>query len=86
MLTLPPKMTTVQEFMKNVVEEFIGCWGLQWKASLSLTTEDGKVNLAFSTTLGDPTTPLKPSPAASPNAPSREPPTSGPVAPEEPAP
>ena len=32
--------------MKKVVDEFIGCWGVQWEASLPLTTEDGKVNLA----------------------------------------
>ena len=31
---------------KKVVDEFIGCWGVQWEASLPLTTEDGKVNLA----------------------------------------
>ena len=32
--------------MKKVVDELIGCWGVQWLASLPLTTEDGKVNLA----------------------------------------
>ena len=32
--------------MKKVVDEFIGCWGVQWEATLPLTTEDGKVNLA----------------------------------------
>ena len=51
MSTLPPKMTTGQEFLRKVVDELIGCWGVQWEASLSLTTEDGKVTLAFSTTL-----------------------------------
>ena len=68
MSTSAPKMTTGQEILKKVVDEFIGCRGVQWEASLLLTTEDGKAALALSTTLGHPSTSLKPSPAASPNA------------------
>ena len=79
-------MITGREFLKKVVDNFIGCWGVQWEASLSLTTEDGKVTLAFSTTLGHLNTPLKPSPAGSPSAPTPDPPDSGPLAPEAPAP
>ena len=52
MSTSPPKMTSGQEFLKKIVDEFIGCWRVQWEASLSLTVEVGKVTLAFSTTLG----------------------------------
>ena len=86
MSTLAPKMTTGQDILKMVVDEFIGCRGVQWEASLDLTTEDGKVALAFSTTLGHPSTTLKPSPATSPNAQAREPAYSGLLAPETPAP
>ena len=46
MLTLPTK----------IVDEFIGCWGVQWEASLK--PEVGKkVTQAFSTTLGHPSSP-----------------------------
>ena len=68
MSTSPPKMTTGQELLKKVVDEFIGCRGVQWEASLLLTFEVGKVALAFSTTLGHPSTTLKPYPATSPNS------------------
>ena len=57
MSTLPTKMTTGQEFLMKVVDSFIS-W-LQWKASLSLTTQEGKGTFAFSTTLGRLTNPLK---------------------------
>ena len=50
--TLPSKMTTGQDLLKKVVEEFISCWRVQRDGSLSFTIEDGKVTLAFSTTLG----------------------------------
>ena len=49
--TLPPKMTTGQDLLKKVVEEFINCWGMQMEASLSCITDDGKVTLGFSATL-----------------------------------
>ena len=55
-------MTTGQELLKKVVEEFIGCRGVQLEASHLFSTEDGKVALAFSTTLGHSSTTLKPSP------------------------
>ena len=50
--TLHPKMTTGQDLLKKVVEEFISYFGVQREASLSFTMEDGKVTLAFSTILG----------------------------------
>ena len=56
----PIKMTTGQEILKKVVEKFIGCWGVQWEAFLSLPTEDGEITLAFSTNLRHPSTPLNP--------------------------
>ena len=51
--------------------------GVEGKASLSLTAKDGKVTLAFSTTLGHLSTPLKPPPVTSPKAPSPGPPAPG---------
>ena len=30
--TLPPKMKTGQDLLEKVVEEFIGCWGVQREA------------------------------------------------------
>ena len=29
MSTLPPKMRTGQQFLKKIVNEFIGCWGVK---------------------------------------------------------
>ena len=49
--TLPSKMRTGQDLQKKVVEEFIGCWGVQREASLSFIIEHGKVTLTFSAIL-----------------------------------
>ena len=48
----PPKMATGQIFVNKAVGAFIGCWGVHEKASISLTSKDGKVTLVFSTNLG----------------------------------
>ena len=45
-------MATGQDFVKNAVNVFIGFWGVKWKASLSLTSKDGKITLSFTTPLG----------------------------------
>ena len=46
MSTLPPTVKTRQKFLKNGVFHFIICWGA------TKATQDGKVNLDLSTTLG----------------------------------
>ena len=46
--------------MKKVVDEVIGCWEVQWEASLLLTTEDGKVNLAWEPPTSGPLAPEAP--------------------------
>ena len=62
--------------------------GVKRKASLSLTSTDGKVTLTFSTTLGHLCAPLKSPPAPRPKAPApaSEPSASGPQYPGPPAP
>ena len=58
----------------------LGVLGVEGNASLSLTSKDGKVIQAFSTTLGQIRTPLNPPPALSTKAPAPEPPASEPSA------
>ena len=60
-------MTTGQDFVMKAVDKLIGA-GVKGKALLRLSSKDGKATLAFSTTLGHLSTPMKTIPATSPDA------------------
>ena len=50
--------------MLNSVAEFLGCWAVGGKATLSLNTQDGVTTITFSNTLsGHPEDPLHPPPS-----------------------
>ena len=64
MSPLPVKMILKKEVVLNSVAEFLGCWAVGGKATLSLNTQDGVTTIAFSNTLsGHPEDPLHPPPA-----------------------
>ena len=64
MSPLPVKMILKKEVLLNSVAEFLGCWAVRGKATLSLNTQDGVTTIAFSNTLsGHPEDPLYPPPA-----------------------
>ena len=57
-------MILKKEVVLNSVAEFLGCWAVGGKATLSLNTQDGVTTIAFSNTLsGHPEDPLHPPPA-----------------------
>ena len=57
-------MILKKEVVLNSVAEFLGCWAVGGKATLSLNTQDGVTTIAFSNTLsGHPEDPLYPPPA-----------------------
>ena len=57
-------MILKKEVVLNSVAEFLGCWAVGGKATLSLNTQDGVTTISFSNTLsGHPEDPLHPPPA-----------------------
>ena len=57
-------MVLKKEVVLNSVAEFLGCWAVGGKATLSLNTQDGVTTITFSNTLsGHPEDPLYPPPA-----------------------
>ena len=55
------KMILKKEVVLNSVAEFLGCWTVGGKATLSLNTQDGVATIVFSNTLsGHPEDPLHP--------------------------
>ena len=72
MSPLPVKMILKKEVVLNSVAEFLGCWAVGGKATLSLNTQDGVATIVFSNTLsGHPEDPLHPPPAPTGPAPQR---------------
>ena len=64
MSPLPTRMILKKEVVLNSVAEFLGCWAVGGKATLSLNTQDGVTTISFSNTLsGHPEDPLHPPPA-----------------------
>ena len=64
MSPLPARMILKKEVVLNSVAEFLGCWAVGGKATLSLSTVDGVTSIAFSNSLsGHPEAPLHPPPA-----------------------
>ena len=64
MSPLPVGMVLKKEVVLNSVAEFLGCWAVGGKATLSLNTQDGVTTITFSNTLsGHPEDPLYPPPA-----------------------
>ena len=56
-------MVLKKEVVLNSVAEFLGCWAVGGKATLSLNTQDGVTTITFSNTLsGHPEDPLHPPP------------------------
>ena len=65
MSPLPVRMVLKKEVVLNSVAEFLGCWAVGGKATLSLNTQDGVTTITFSNTLsGHPEDPLHPQRAA----------------------
>ena len=63
MSPLPVRMVLKKEVVLNSVAEFLGCWAVGGKATLSLNTQDGVTTITFSNTLsGHPEDPLHPPP------------------------
>ena len=61
MSPLPARMIFKKEVVINSVAEFLGCWAVGGKATLSLSTVDGVTTIAFSNSLsGHPEAPLHP--------------------------
>ena len=57
-------MVLKKEVVLNSVAEFLGCWAVGGKATLSLNTQDGVTTITFSNTLsGHPEDPLHPPPS-----------------------
>ena len=72
MSLLPVKMILKKEVVLNSVAEFLGCWAVGGKATLSLNTQDGVATIVFSNTLScHPEDPLHPPPAPTGPAPQR---------------
>ena len=64
MSPLPVRMVLKKEVVLNSVAEFLGCWAVGGKATLSLNTQDGVTTITFSNTLsGHPEDPLHPPPS-----------------------
>ena len=64
MSPLPVRMILKKEVVLNSVAEFLGCWAVGGKATLSLNTQDGVTTITFSNTLsGHPEDPLHPPPS-----------------------
>ena len=72
-------MASGQDFLKKAVDKFIGAGG-EREGFAPPHLKNGKVNLAFSTTLGHLSTPLKTPPDTSPEALAPGPPASEPSA------
>ena len=65
-------MISKKEVVLNSVAEFLGCWAVGGKATLSLDTVDGVTTITFSNSLsGHPESPLHPPPAPAGPAPRR---------------
>ena len=72
MSPLPVRIIPKKEVVLNSVAEFLGCWAVGGKATLSLNTQDGVATIVFSNTLsGHPEDPLHPPPAPTGPAPQR---------------
>ena len=72
MSPLPVRMILKKEVVLNSVAEFLGCWAVGGKATLSLNTQDGVATIVFSNTLsGHPEDPLHPPPTPTGPAPQR---------------
>ena len=64
MSPLSVRMILKKEVVLNSVAEFLGCWAVGGKATLSLNTQDGVATIVFSNTLsGHPEDPLHTPPA-----------------------
>ena len=65
MSPLPVRMVLKKEVVLNSVAEFLGCWAVGGKATLSLNTQDGVTTITFSNTFsGHPGAPLHPPPGS----------------------
>ena len=53
---------TSETLVKSAIAEFLGCWAAGGEATLSLSTQGGKLNFTTSNSLGSPGTPLHPPP------------------------
>jgi len=63
-------MVKQKDLVKNSVAEFLGCWAVGGKATLTLSTVNGVTTVSFTTTLpGHPESPLQPPPAGPPKHP-----------------